>query len=94
MRATVIAFNVLSAILGLLCLPLARLFGGLGILFLAYNKPGETVLGLAIAAIPILLPVASIVLSQYLLKRKSVASVLIAALPVAVALVFVATQFA
>ena len=59
MRAAVITFNILSGVLGLLFLPLVPLFGGLGILCLAYNRPGETVLGLAIAAVPIVLPAVS-----------------------------------
>src|SRR5882757_9683469 len=85
MRAAVFTLNVLSVVLGLLCLPLVLMFGGLGILFLAYDKPGETALGLVIAATPIVVPATYILLSQYLLKRNRPASLLIAALPLIVA---------
>jgi hypothetical protein len=94
MRATVIALNILSAVLGLLCLPIVRMFGALGVLAIAHDKAGETVLGLVIAATPIVVPVGSILLSQYLLKGRRPASILIAALPVIIACLFVAARYA
>jgi ABC-type tungstate transport system substrate-binding protein len=94
MRATVIALNILSVVLGLLYLPIVRMFGALGVLAIAHDEPGETVLGLVIAATPVVVPAGSILISQYLLKRRRPASILVAALPVIIACLFVAARYA
>jgi hypothetical protein len=94
MRATVIALNISSVVVAFLCLPIVRIFGALGILAIAHDKPGETVLGLVIAATPVVVPAASIVLSQRLLRRRRPGAIAVAALPVMIASVLVVGRYA
>ena len=93
MRAAVITLNILSAVLGLLCVPFIRIFGALGVLATAHGRTGDTVLGLVIATTPVAVPLSSFLWSQHLLRRSRPLSILIAALPMIIACALMASRY-